>query len=63
VAVQFRGGLQDAATGKALPNAVAFAYRMPPGRARQIDWSDEDALYAIDWGLYRLACHPAFKGC
>jgi len=61
--VQFRGGLQSSATGKALPNAAAFTYRMTPGRAKQIDWSDEDTLYSIDWGLYRTFCHPAFKGC
>lgn len=60
---QFRGGLQSSATGKALPNAVAFTYRIEPAFAKQIDWSDEDTLFAIDWGFYRTFCHPAFKGC
>lgn len=61
--VQFRGGLVDSSTGKDLPNAVAFTYRMQPGKARQIDWSDQDALHSINWSLYRTFCHPAFKGC
>jgi hypothetical protein len=61
--VQFRGGLQSSATGKALPNAVAFTYRIEPAQAKKINWSDEDTLYSIDWSLYRTFCHPAFKGC
>jgi hypothetical protein len=61
--VQFRGGLQSAATGKALPNAIAFTYRIEPGPAKQINWSNTDTLYSIDWGLYRTFCQPVFKGC
>lgn len=61
--VRFLGGLQNSATGKALPNALAFGYRMQPGPARQIDWSNQDTLYSIDWSHYRWFCHPAFKGC
>jgi len=61
--VEFEGGLASRATGKDLPNAEAFGYRVDSGEARQIDWSDEEALFQIDWSLYRTFCHPAFKGC
>jgi hypothetical protein len=61
--VEFRGGLASSATGRALPNAEAFAYRVERNEAPRIDWSDEEALYVIDWSLYRAFCHPAFKGC
>lgn len=61
--VQFRGGLASSATGRSLPNAEAFAYRVERNEALRIDWSDDEALYVIDWGLYRAFCHPAFKGC
>jgi len=61
--VEFRGGLIDTATGRDVPSALTASYRMRPGPARQIDWSDEEALFRIDWGIYRLVCHPAIKGC
>jgi hypothetical protein len=60
--VEFRGGLVDSATGRELPNARTVSYRIDRGRAKQIDWSDDEVLFAIDWGLYRLFCHPAIKG-
>jgi hypothetical protein len=34
---------------------------MPAGRARRIDWSDEDTLLNINWAIYRDFCHPALK--
>lgn len=61
--VEFDGGLASRATGKDLPNAEAFGYRVNGGEATQIDWTDEQALFSIDWSLYRTFCHPAFKGC
>jgi|GEM_PF-4876834 len=61
--VSFRGGLVDAATGQELPNAPTASYRVGPHAARQIDWSDEEALYNINWSIYRELCHPALKGC
>ena len=61
--IDFRGGLVDAATGQELPNAPTASYRVGPQAAKQINWSDEDALYNIDWGIYRELCHPALKGC
>jgi len=61
--VEFEGGLASRATGQDLPNAEAFAYRMGGGVAKQINWSDDNALFSIDWSIYRIFCHPAFKGC
>jgi hypothetical protein len=61
--VEFRGGLVDSATGRPLPNAPTVSYRVERNAARQIDWSNEEALFAIDWGIYRGFCHPAIKGC
>lgn len=61
--VEFRGGLVDSATGRPLPNAPTVSYRIERNAARQIDWSDEEALYNIDWSIYRGLCHPAIKGC
>jgi hypothetical protein len=61
--VEFRGGLVDSATGRSLPNAKTVSYRIERRAAQQIDWSDDDALFSIDWGIYRAFCHPALKGC
>ena len=61
--VVFRGGLVSSATGRDLPNADTFAYGVERYEAPRIDWTDGDALYVIDWSLYRTFCHPAFKGC
>jgi len=61
--VEFRGGLVNAATGRPLPNAPTAIYRMQYSAAKRIDWSDEEALFNIDWGIYRGLCHPALKGC
>jgi hypothetical protein len=60
-ALSYYGGLVDRATGKELPNANTGIYTMPAGQARQIDWSDEDALMNIDWSVYRTFCHPALQ--
>jgi hypothetical protein len=61
--VEFRGGLVDSATGRPLPNAPTVSYRVNRNAARRIDWSDEEALYNIDWSIYRGLCQPAIKGC
>lgn len=61
--VEFRGGLVDSATGRELPNAPTASYRVERRRAEQIDWSDEEVLFVIDWSIYRGLCHPALKGC
>jgi hypothetical protein len=61
--VEFRGGLVDSATGRKLPNAPTASYRIERGRAKQIDWSDEEVLFVVDWSIYRGLCHPALKGC
>jgi hypothetical protein len=61
--VEFRGGLVDSATGRDLPNAPTANYRVERSAAKQIDWSDEEVLFIIDWGIYRGLCHPALKGC
>jgi hypothetical protein len=34
---------------------------MPGGQAKEIDWSNEDALLNIDWSLYRDFCHQALE--
>jgi hypothetical protein len=34
---------------------------MPAAQAKQIDWSDDDALLNIDWSIYRDFCHPALQ--
>lgn len=59
----FRGGLIDSATGGEMPNAPTASYNIDGTDARRIDWSDEEALYNIDWSLYREFRHPALKGC
>lgn len=61
--VEFRGGLVDSATGRDLPNAPTANYRVERSAAKQIDWSDEEVLFSIDWSIYRGLCHPALKGC
>lgn len=61
--IAFRGGLVSAATGEELSDLPTASYRVGPREAKQIDWSDEEALYGIDWSLYRELCHPALKGC
>jgi hypothetical protein len=61
--VEFRGGLVNSATGRPLPNAPTVSYRVERNAAKQINWSDEEALYNIDWSIYRGFCHPAIKGC
>jgi hypothetical protein len=57
--VVYQGGLVNSATGAALPTATTGIYTMPAGQARQIDWSNSDALLNIDWSIYRDFCHPA----
>jgi hypothetical protein len=59
--IVYQGGLVDSSTGKELPDANTGIYTMPAGKARQIDWSDDDALLIIDWSNYRDFCHPALK--
>jgi hypothetical protein len=61
--VTFRGGLVDSATGREMPNIQTASYSVDRKATRQIDWSDAEALYAIDWSIYRDLCHPALKGC
>lgn len=61
--VEFQGGLIDSATGRSLPNAPTANYRVERSAAKQIDWSDDEVLFVIDWGIYRGLCHPALKGC
>jgi hypothetical protein len=61
--VEFQGGLVDRATGRDLPKEITVSYHIERGRARQINWSDDETLFSIDWGLYRTYCHPAIKGC
>jgi hypothetical protein len=51
----------DKATGRDLPDAHTGLARMRAGQAKQIDWSDDDALLNIDWSSYRVVCHPALK--
>jgi hypothetical protein len=60
-AIVYQGGLVDSSTGKDLPNANTGIFTMLTGQARQIDWSDDDALANIDWSIYRDFCHPALK--
>jgi hypothetical protein len=60
-AVAFKGGLVDSATGNELPDANTGIYTMPAVQAKQINWSDEDALLNINWELYRDYCHQALQ--
>ena len=57
----FEGGLVDKATGRDLPDAQTGLARMRAGQAKQIDWSDDDALMNIDWSSCQVVCHPALK--
>jgi hypothetical protein len=57
----FKGGLVDTQTGQELPDVNTGIYTIHAGQARQIDWSDEDALLNIDWSNYRDFCHPALQ--
>jgi len=61
--VEFRGGLVNSATGRSVPNAQTVIYRVERSVAKRIDWSNDEALFNIDWGIYRGFCHPAVKGC
>lgn len=58
----FKGGLVSTETGKDLPDVNTAIYTIKGSQARQIDWSDDDAInYNIDWGNYRDFVHPAIK--
>lgn len=59
--VVYQGGLVDTSTGQELPDVNTGIHTMPAGKARQIDWSNEDALFNIDWSIYRDYCHPALQ--
>jgi hypothetical protein len=60
--VVFKGGLVNSKTGEDLPDVNTGIYTIKRGEARQIDWSDDDAInYTIDWSLYRDFAHPALK--
>jgi len=60
--IVFKGGLVDKATGKEL-DANAAIYTLKRDEAKKIDWGDgdSDALYNIDWKIYRDFLHPAFQ--
>jgi hypothetical protein len=60
-ALVYKGGLVNSSTGKELPDANTGIYTMPAAQARQIAWSDDDALLNIDWSIYQDFCHPALK--
>jgi hypothetical protein len=51
----------DTSTGEELPDANTGIFTMPPGQAKRINWSDEDALLNIDWSIYRDYCHRALQ--
>lgn len=59
--VVYQGGLVDTLTGQELPDVNTGIYTMPAGKARQIDWSNEDVLLNIDWSNFRDFCHPALQ--
>jgi hypothetical protein len=61
VTVVFQGGLVDTTTGKDLPDVNTGIFSMSASHAREIDWSDEDALLNIDWANFRDFAHPALK--
>jgi hypothetical protein len=61
--VVFEGGLIDTANGRPLPDAPTTSYRMQHRLAQQVEWSNEQALYNINWSLYRTYCSPVIKGC
>ena len=57
----YKGGLVSKATGKEVPDVNTGIFTMPRGQAKQIDWTDDDALDNIDWSIYRDFCHPALQ--
>jgi major membrane immunogen (membrane-anchored lipoprotein) len=59
--INFQGGLVNKATGKKLPHEQTGNFSIDPGQAKQIDWSNGDALANIDWSIYRDFCHPALQ--
>ena len=59
--VLYVGGIVNEATGKELPGANTGLFKMTAEEAKQIDWSDEDALSDIDWSTYRKFCHQALQ--
>lgn len=60
--VVFEGGLVSTKTGQDLPDVNTGIYVIKKSEARDIDWSDEDAIdYTIDWSLYREFAHTALK--
>jgi len=61
VAIIYKGGLVDRATGQELPDANTGIFTIHAGQAQRIDWTDEDALSYIDWSIYRDFCHPALQ--
>ena len=61
-ALAFQGGLVSTQTGEDLSDVNTGIFTMPARAARQINWSNEDAVnYNIDWSIYRDFCHPALK--
>lgn len=60
--IVFKGGLVDKATGKEV-DANAAIYTLKRREADKIDWGDgdSDALYNIEWSIYRDFLHPAFR--
>ena len=62
VGIIYRGGLVNSETGKELPDVNTGIYRMTGSQAKDIDWSDDDAVkYNIKWDNYREFAHPALK--
>jgi hypothetical protein len=61
-ALLYQGGLVSTQTGEELPDANTGIFTMPAPLARQIDWSNDDALnFNIDWSNFRDFCHPALQ--
>lgn len=60
-AVIFRGGLVSTVTGEELPDVNTGIFTIHSDQASQISWSNEDALFNINWSYYRDFCHPALK--
>lgn len=59
--ILFRGGLVNSKTGQDLPDAKTGSFEMTKSDAEQIDWSDDDVLFSINWALFRTFAHPALK--
>jgi hypothetical protein len=59
--VVFKGGLVSTVTGEELPDVNTGIFTIHADQASQIDWSNEDALFNINWSYYRDFCHPALK--